>query len=113
MRRAKKGLVFTTGIGTALDPRNVLAAFKRLLTAAGLRPQRFHDLRHGAATLLLAQGVSARAIMDLLGHSQIGITYNLYSHVIPELRRDAARKMDSILTAPTEDTSLTAPAPRR
>lgn len=109
----EKGLVFTTGIGTALDPRNVLAAFKRLLTATGLRSQRFHDLRHGAATLLLAQGVSARAIMDLLGHSQIGITYNLYSHVIPELRRDAARKMDSILTAPVEDTSLTAPAPRR
>lgn len=97
-----KGLVFTTGIGTPLDSRNVLGAFKKLLTGAKLRAQRFHDLRHGAATLLLAQGVSARAIMDFLGHSQIGITYNLYSHMIPELRRDAARKMDTILASPSD-----------
>ena len=93
-----RGLVFSTKKGTPLDPRNVQTAFKRLLTKGKLRDQRFHDLRHGAATLLLAQGVSARAIMDLLGHSQIGITLNLYSHVMPELRRDAARKMDAVLS---------------
>ncbi len=60
--------------------------------------QRFHDLRHDAATLLLAQGVQPRAIMDLLGHSQVGVTLNLYAHVLPEVRRDAADKMDAILS---------------
>lgn len=93
----ERGLVFSTKIGTPLDPRNVQTGFKKVLAEAELRDQRFHDLRHGAATLLLAQGVSARAIMDLLGHSQVGTTLSLYSHVMPELRRDAAHKMDALL----------------
>lgn len=91
--------VFTTTIGTPLDARNVQDRFKAVLRGAGLRPQRFHDLRHGAASLLLAQGVPARGVMEILGHSQIGITLNLYSHVMPELLRDAAQKMDAILAA--------------
>jgi integrase len=93
------GFVFTTTIGTPLDARNVQDGFKAVLRKAGLRSQRFHDLRHGAASLLLAQGVAARGVMEILGHSQIGITLNLYSHVMPELLRDAAQKMDAILAA--------------
>ena len=68
-----------------------------MLARAGLRPQRFHDLRHGAASLLLAQGVAPRGVMEILGHSQIGITLNLYSHVMPDSLRDAADKMDAVL----------------
>lgn len=91
------GFVFTTTIGTPLDARNVQDGFKAVLARAKLRQQRFHDLRHGAASLLLAQGVQPRGVMEILGHSQIGITLNLYSHVMPELLRDAADKMDAVL----------------
>ncbi len=91
------GLVFTTTIGTPLDPRNVDRQFKAILKAAGLPAIRFHDLRHTAATLLLAQGVDPRTIMETLGHSQISLTLNTYAHVVPALQRDAAAKMDAIL----------------
>jgi integrase len=86
-----------TSGGTPLDARNVQDRFKTILKNAKLRTQRFHDLRHGAASLMLAQGVPARRIMEVLGHSQIGVTMNLYSHVMPELNRDAADRMDEIL----------------
>jgi integrase len=69
-----------------------------LLTAAGLPAIRVHDLRHTAATLLLAQGVDPRTIMEALGHSQISLTLNTYSHVLPALQAEAARKMNAILT---------------
>ena len=91
------GLVLTTTIGTPLDPRNADREFKAILKAAGLPAVRFHDLRHTAATLLLAQGVDPRTIMETLGHSQISLTLNTYSHVVPALQRRAAAKMDAIL----------------
>ena len=91
------GLVFTTPIGTPLDGTAVTKQFHHVLERAGLQQRRFHDLRHSCATLLLVQGVSPRVVMDLLGHSQIGITMNTYSHVIPDLRRDAANRMDQLL----------------
>ena len=90
-------LVFTTTIGTPLDARNVSRAFTNLLQRAGLPRIRFHDLRHSAATLMLAQGVDARTIMETLGHSQIGITMNTYAHVLPAMQRDAADLMDAVL----------------
>jgi integrase len=92
------GLVFTTRLGTPLEPRNVHRDFKRILARAGVPNQRFHDLRHAAASLLLAQGVSPRVVMELLGHSRIGITMDTYSHVVPSLMREAADKMDQILS---------------
>lgn len=91
------GLVFTSPIGTALESRRVTMEFRALLVAAGLPPVRFHDLRHTAATLLLAQGVDPRTIMETLGHSQISLTLNTYSHVLPALQIDAAAKLDAIL----------------
>ena len=57
---------------------------------------RFHDLRHSAATLLIAQGVHPRTVMEILGHSQIATTMNTYGHVLPETMRDAAERMDAI-----------------
>ena len=85
-------------IGTPIDPRNVTREFHALLRAAGLPAVRFHDLRHTAATLLLAQGVDPRTIMETLGHSQISLTLNTYSHVLPTMQEDAAAKLDAILT---------------
>jgi integrase len=58
---------------------------------------RLHDLRHTAATLLLAQGVSARVLMDVLGHSQIGVTMNIYGHVMPTQLAQAASAMASVV----------------
>lgn len=93
------GLVFTTTIGTPLDPRNVLRHFSRVLSAAGIAHVRFHDLRHSCATLLLAQGVPARVVQDILGHSAIRVTMDTYAHVMPSMREDAMRAMDSVLGA--------------
>jgi integrase len=91
------GLVFTTRRGTPIHPRNDYRAFVALLSAAGLRRVRLHDLRHTTASLLLTQGVSPRVVMEILGHSQISVTMNTYSHVSPELNRAAAEGMQQAL----------------
>jgi integrase len=92
-------LLFTTTLGQPLDGINVTRRFQRILRAAGLPRQRFHDLRHACASLLLSQGVPARVVMETLDHSQISLTLNTYSHVIPALGREAASRMDEVLTA--------------
>jgi integrase len=89
--------VFTTSIGTPMIGSDLTRRFQALLRAAGLPPMRFHDLRHGAASLLLAQGVHPRVVMEMLGHSTITLTMNVYSHVIPDLQREAATKMEALL----------------
>ena len=84
-------------MGTALDGTAVTRRFQELLTEAGLPRQRLHDLRHCCASLLLAQGVPARVVMEILGHTQISTTMDLYAHVMPAARREAANLMDGIL----------------
>jgi integrase len=92
-------LVFSTGIGTPLEPRSLVKDFKRILKKAALPATiRFHDLRHSSASLLLAQGVPLRAIMELLGHSTIALTANTYSHVMPAMMQDMADKMNALLS---------------
>jgi integrase len=91
------GFVFASGIGTPLDPRNVTREFKALLASADLPPIRLHDLRHSCASLLLAQGVNPRVVMETLGHSQISLTLNTYSHVLPALQHDAAARINAVL----------------
>jgi integrase len=92
--------VFTTTIGTPMDGPTVTHRFQNLLQSAGLPRMRFHDLRHTCATLLLAQGVHPRVVMEILGHSQIAITMNLYSHVIPAMQEEVATRLDEILSPP-------------
>jgi integrase len=75
--------VFPASLGTPMDTRNVTRAFKAVLTAANLPQIRVHDLRHTAASLLLAQGVAPRTIMEILGHSQISLTMDTYAHIMP------------------------------
>ena len=92
------GLIFTSPLGTPVDPRNLHRQFKALLAAADLpQASRFHDLRHACATYLLGQGVPLRTISDLLGHSSISVTSDVYAHVAPQLLEDAAHKMDILL----------------
>jgi integrase len=88
-RWVDRGFVFTTRDGAPWDSTNVTKRFQRLLLAVGLPRMRFHDLRHTAASLLLAEGVQPRVVMEILGHSQISVTLNTYSHVIPALQHDA------------------------
>jgi integrase len=91
--------VFTTWKGTPLDGPKVNATVKRLMRAAGVPSLHFHTLRHPCATFLLVQGVPPRVVMEVLGHSQISLTLNTYSHVIEELKDQAANEMTTILWA--------------
>jgi integrase len=91
------GFVFTSSVGTPLNPSNVAKRLHALLTESCLPHQRFHDLRHCAASLLLAGGVAPRTIMGILGHSQISLTMNTYAHLSPSLERDAANALDAVL----------------
>jgi Phage integrase family len=85
--------VFTSTIGTPMMGADVTKRCQARLAAAGLPRMRFHDLRHGADSLLFAKGVHPRVVMEMLGHSTIALTMNVYSHVIiPELQREAADK---------------------
>ena len=85
--------VFAQPTGGPIDSRADRRDWDQLLKDSGVRPARLHDARHTAATTLLIMGVPARAVMQILGHSQIGLTLGTYSHVVPGLATDAANKM--------------------
>ena len=89
--------VFTTGTGRPVEPRNVYRSFTRVANSAGLRVIRLHDARHGCATLLVAAGVPPRVVMEILGHSQISITMDVYTHVVQDTQREAISHMDRML----------------
>ena len=93
-----RGLVFTNNVGGHLDANNLRhRAFPKLLDRAGVPRIRFHDLRHSAATLLLGLGTNPKVVQELLGHSQISVTLDTYSHVLPNMQRDAMAEMDRLL----------------
>ncbi len=90
--------VFCTSIGTHLNPtRDMLDQLKVLLKKAGLPDIRFHDLRHSAATLLLSVGVHPKVVQEILGHSQISITMDVYSHVLPGMQQDAMSRLNDAI----------------
>lgn len=90
-------LVFTNQYGLPLEATYVTKHFQRLVKAAGLPHMRFHDLRHSCATLLLVQQVPMKFVQELLGHSTMKMTSDLYSHIVPEIRRETAAAMDRAL----------------
>jgi len=91
-------LIFSTPIGTPLDNSNVNKVYKQCLKKAGLPNIRFHDLRHTAATLMLQEEVNPKVVQERLGHSDISLTLNTYSHVLPSMQEEAAEKMDELFT---------------
>ena len=92
-------MVFCRPDGTPLRPYIVSDAFKRAVEAASVGPCRFHDLRHTAATLALADGVPAKIVSDRLGHASSAFTMDTYGHVVPEMQEEAAAVVDEILAA--------------
>jgi integrase len=92
-------LVFASTIGTPLDPSNLVdRSFKPLLKRAGLPEIRFHDLRHACAILLLSEGVLVKVVQELLGHSSVSVTIDVYSHLLPDMQEKAAATMDGLLS---------------
>ncbi|MBX9424433.1 site-specific integrase [Streptomyces lateritius] len=84
------GLVFTQEDGSWLHPGKVTDLFERLVAASGLPPIRLHDLRHGAATLMLAADIDIKIVSDTLGHSDTRITRDIYQSVLPHVGKSAA-----------------------
>jgi integrase len=95
----ENGLVFPSQAGTPIGGRNLIRHFKIRLGRAGLPSTfRFHDLRHTCATLLLRQGVHVKFVQELLGHGDVSLTLNTYSHVLPDMGDAAAAAMDEALS---------------
>jgi integrase len=91
------GLVFTTEVGTAVDPRNLLRVVQNAAKTAKLSGIGTHTLRHSAATAWLESGVHIKAVSDLLGHSSIAITGDVYGHTSDDTARAAVAGIDRLL----------------
>jgi integrase len=90
--------VFCTAIGTHLNPtRDILDVLKALLKEAGLPDIRFHDLRHSVASLLFEENMHPKVVQEILGHSNISITLDVYSHMLPTMQSDAPGRLDDLL----------------
>jgi integrase len=91
------GFVFSRPDGRPLAVTTTWKRWQALLDRAKVPANPFHSARHSAATLLLSRGVHPKIVSEMLGHSTVAITLDVYSHVTPAMHREAARTMDSIL----------------
>ena len=93
------GLVFTSITGTPVDVGNLTyRSFRPLLKRTDLPRIRFHDLRHTCATLLLSKGTHPKIVQEMLGHANISMTMDTYSHVLPDMQEKAVSAMDDVLS---------------
>ena len=99
-RWQENGLVFPSSIGTPMNRHNLfLRYFKPLLKKAGLPDITFHDLRHSFATIMLFEwGVTPRTVQEMMGHSSIKITMDIYSHVMPNHQADEIRRLERLFS---------------
>ena len=97
--------VFTNRVGGPLHVNSLVKQFERLVREAGVSKIRFHDLRHTCATLLLAEGVHPKIVQERLGHSDITMTLNRYSHVTPTMQRQAAETLGLLIARVSEAAS--------
>jgi integrase len=91
------GVVFTTEFGEPCDPRNAFRALKVAAAKAGLPDVGLHTLRHSAASLMLTHGVPLKVVSEILGHSSIAITGDVYGHVAPDVSREAPDILGDVL----------------
>ncbi|MBW7476669.1 site-specific integrase [Paenibacillus oenotherae] len=90
-------LVICTKRGTPINPRNLLRSFYSLMKKAEVPKIRFHDLRHTVATLMLSRNINPKVVKEILGHSDIRVTLDTYSHVLPSVHKETAKKFGSML----------------
>lgn len=90
-------LVVCTKFGTPVNPRNLLRVFYSLMKKAKVPKIRFHDLRHTVATLMLSQSVNPKIVKEILGHSDIRVTLDTYSHVLPSVHKETAKQYGDML----------------
>jgi integrase len=93
------GLVFTTEVGTPIDPDSFSHTFARMCKQAGLGHWHPHELRHSGASLMLAQGTPLHVVSEVLGHASIAITKDVYGHLVEGDKRTAAESMSRLLSA--------------
>ncbi len=91
----EKDLVFTNAQGYFYSASTLRKVFRRFLASIGLPHMRFHDLRHSAATILLTMNVHPKVVQEILGHSQIAMTLDVYSHALPSLQEEVTKQWDS------------------
>jgi integrase len=99
IRQTEATFVYAREDGEPMQPRSLTHAWQRMLARTALSRIRFHDLRHAHATHLLASGVHPKVASERLGHSKVGITLDLYSHVLPGMQEDAAARVDDAVRA--------------
>jgi integrase len=97
--------VFIRSDGSPINPNAVTLAFRRIIKKAGLKDIRIHDLRHTHASLMLKAGIHPKVVSERLGHANIGITLDIYSHVLPGLQEAAAEKFDRIFEVGNKEKS--------
>lgn len=102
VRQTEATFVYTREDGEPLQPRSLTQAWRSVAGLAALPRVRFHDLRHAHATHLLASGVHPKIASERLGHSRVGITLDLYSHVLPGMQEDAVTRVDDALRQAVE-----------
>lgn len=89
--------MFAREDGSPINTSTLTKEFHRLIAEAGLRRIRLHDLRHGTASLMLASGSPLEVVSKVLGHSSIGITSAVYSHLLPGVQREASQAAENLL----------------
>lgn len=99
IRLSDETFVVAQADGTALQPDSITQDWARKVADTSLPRIRFHDLRHAHATHLLSSGIHPKVASERLGHSKIGITLDLYGHVMPGMQEDAAERVDAALQA--------------
>ena len=93
---ANKDLVFCNQVGEHFSVKIIALRYKQLLQECALPQLHIHDLRHSAATLLASMGIPAKVVQEILGHSSVTITQNLYGHVIEGMQEEAMQRMDDL-----------------
>ena len=99
-------MVFPSGVGTPVNPDNCDIDFNRLTKLAGVKKIRIHDTRHSYATLAILSGLSINVVSESMGHSDVSTTLGVYRHVMPQERRELARRMSALLLKPQESSEV-------
>jgi len=103
-------LIFPSALGTPLDPDNLLHWFSRICRRAGLGHWHLHELRHSDTSLMLAQGTDLYVVSEVLGHSSVAITKDVYGHLVEGQKRAAAARMSEALLRSNGSCQVPVPA---